>query len=150
MRPRLHRMLIVFAAAAVALAACSAGASPSTAAISVGDAWARPAAASAQSAAYMTIKNTSGSTDALLSATSPAAGMVELHETSTDGAGMTGMHPVARLDIPAGSSVQLKPGGYHFMLMSLTGDLVAGKTIELDLVFEHAGKVVVMAEIRQG
>ena len=149
MRAQLQRMLIV-ATVVFALGACSAGASPSAAAISVSDAWARPAAASAQSAAYMTIKNSTGSADALLSATSPAAAMVELHETSTDSAGMTGMHPVARVDIPAGSSVQLKPGGYHFMLMSLTGDLVAGKTIELDLVFEHAGKVIVTAEIRQG
>jgi len=63
---------------------------------------------------------------------------------------MMGMHPVARLEVPAGGSVRLKPGSYHLMLMGLTGDLVAGKTIQLDLVFERAGKVVVAAEIRQG
>lgn len=148
MRPYLQRLLI--ATAAVLLAACSAGAAPSAAALSISDAWARPAGASAQSAAYMTIKNASGSADALLSATSPGAAMIGLHETTTDGAGMTGMQPVARVDIPAGASVQLKPGGYHFMLLGLTGDLAVGKTIELDLVFEHAGKVLVMAEIRQG
>jgi len=58
------------------------------------------------------------------------------------------MHPVSRLDVPAGGSVQLKPGSYHLMLMGLTGDLVAGKTIPLELVFEHAGKIVVMAAVR--
>jgi copper(I)-binding protein len=63
---------------------------------------------------------------------------------------MMGMHPVPRLDIPAGGSVQLKPGSFHLMLIGLTGDLVVDKTIQLDLVFEHAGKVVVTAEIRQG
>lgn len=147
MRPHLQRLLI--AIVAVALAACGSGAASSAAAPSVSDAWARPAAAAGESAAYFTITNSSGTADALLSATSPGAGTVELHETSTDSSGMTGMHPVARVDIPAGQAVQLKPGGYHFMLMGLTGELAVGKTIELDLVFEHAGKVVVMAEIRQ-
>ncbi len=144
---RPQRLLI--AVVAIVLAACGSTAGPSAAALSVSGAWARPATASAQSAAYMTISNTSGP-DSLLSATSPGAGTVELHETTTDSTGMTGMQPVAQVNIPAGRSVQLKPGGYHFMLMGLTGDLTVGKTIELDLVFEHAGKVVVMAEIRQG
>jgi hypothetical protein len=118
--------------------------------MSISGAWARPAAAGGQSAAYLTMTNTSGTMDALLSATSPAAGKVELHETSIDGSGMTGMHPVARVDVPAGQAVELKPGSYHLMLMGLTGELAVGKTIELDLVFEKAGKVVVQAEIRQG
>ena len=150
MRLLLARSFIV-ALAAIAIAACGPAAAPSsTAAISISDAWARPGAAGGQSAAYLTIANTSGTADALLSATSPGAAPVQLHETTTDGAGMMGMQPVARLDVPAGGSVQLKPGSYHLMLMGLTGDLVAGKTIQLDLVFEHAGKVVVMAEVRKG
>ena len=152
MRPHRSRALVIVmsAVAAVAIAACGAGATASGSAPTISGAWVRPAAANGQSAAYFTITNTSGAADALLSATSPGASMVELHETSTDGSGMTGMHPVARLDIPAGRSVDLKPGGYHLMLMGLSGELAVGKTIELDLVFEHAGKVVVNAEIRQG
>ena len=75
--------------------------------------------------------------------------MVEVHETSVDGAGMTDMQPVAKVVIPAGQSVVFKPGSYHLMLMDLTAELTAGETIELDLVFEHAGKVVVRAAIRQ-
>lgn len=142
--------LFFLAVAAMVIAACGSSATPSTATPSITDAWARPAAAGGQSAAYFTITNTSGTADAFLSVTSAAAAPVELHETTTDGAGMMGMHPVARLDIPAGGSVQLKPGGYHLMLMGLTGELTVGKTIRLDLVFEHAGKVVVTAEIRQG
>lgn len=149
MHPRLARLFIL-AVAALAIAGCGSAATPSAATASIGDPWARPAAAGGQSAAYFTITNTSGTADALLSATSAAAAKVELHETTTDGAGMMGMHPVPRLDIPAGGSVQLKPGSFHLMLMGLTGDLVVGKTIQLDLVFEHAGKVVVTAEIRQG
>jgi periplasmic copper chaperone A len=148
MLPRLPVLLV--AALALALAACGSAAGPSGAAPSISDAWARPAAADGQSAAYLTINNTSDTADALLSASSPGAIMVELHETATDGSGMTGMQPVARLDIPAGASVELKPGGHHLMLMGLAGELTVGETIELDLVFEHAGKVVVMAEIQQG
>lgn len=148
MRPR--RLHLLIAVAAIVLAACGTGAAPSGGAPTVSGAWARPAVADGQSAAYFTITNPSTTNDALLSAASPSAGTVEVHETSTDSSGMTGMHPVARVDIPAGGAIQFKPGSYHLMLMRLTGELALGRTIELDLVFEHAGKVVVMAEIRQG
>jgi copper(I)-binding protein len=148
MRPHLPCLLtLVFIS--VVLAACSsAGSSGPT--ITIADPWARAAAAGGQSAAYFTMTNTSTSADALLSASSAAAGMVEVHETTVDGSGMSAMHPVARVDIPAGESVVLKPGSYHVMLMGLTSELTVGKTIQLDLVFERAGKVVVQAEIRQG
>jgi copper(I)-binding protein len=76
--------------------------------------------------------------------------MVQLHEVSTDAQGMTGMHHIDRLDIPAGQAVRLEPGGYHLMLMGLTAELEVGGTLELTLVFERAGSVVVQAEIRQG
>ena len=76
--------------------------------------------------------------------------MATVHETSVDGAGTAAMKPVDRVELPAGDTVEFKPGSYHVMLMGLSKDLTAGGTIELDLVFEHAGKVVVKAEIRQG
>ncbi len=62
---------------------------------------------------------------------------------------MMGMHPIDHLDIHAGETVELKPGGYHLMVMGLTKELAVGGTLELDLVFEQGGKVVVHAEIRQ-
>ena len=141
MRPR-SRLLIL--AAAIVLAACS------NTAPTVSGAWVRPAAAGGASAAYFTVTAPSGTADALVSATSPAAGMVMLHETTTDDTGMTGMDDMARVDIPAGASVAFAPGGRHLMLTDLTGPLVPGATIELDLVFEHAGVVAVKAEVRQG
>jgi len=149
MRPRSVRLLLVVGAA-MALAACSSGAGSSPAAPLIVEPWARAAAAGGQSAAYFTITNTSTAAEALLSATSPAANMVEVHETSIDGSGVAAMHPVDKVDIPAGESVVLKPGSYHLMLMGLKGELAVGQTVELDLVFEHAGKVVVQAEVRQG
>ena len=132
--------------ASTAVVAC--GPSPAAATPTVTDAWARPAPGGGQSAAYFTITNPATTTEALVSATSPGASMVTVHETSVDGAGMSDMHPVAKVDIPAGQSVLFKPGSYHLMLMGLTGDLTAGGTIELHLVFEHAGTVVVKAAIR--
>jgi Uncharacterized protein conserved in bacteria len=145
MRPRLF-LLSVSIAAVFAQAACSG----SVGAPAIDQAWVRPAAAGAETAAYLTITGATGQADALLSASSPGAGIVELHEVSTDASGMTGMHPVKQIDIPAGGAVRLEPGGFHLMIMGLTSELKVGGTLELDLVFEHAGKVVVQAEIRQG
>jgi copper(I)-binding protein len=148
MRP--NRSMLALLAVAVGAAALLAACSGSVAKPQVSDAWARPGTASAESAAYLAITAPSGQGDALLSASSPAANMVQLHEVSTDAAGMTGMHHIERLDIPAGETVRLEPGGYHLMLMGLTAELAVGGTIELTLVFERAGSVVVQAEIRQG
>ncbi len=146
------RLRLIFAVLfALVSAACGPGAGSSSAvAPSVSGAWARAAAAGGQSAAYFTLSNPTGSADALISATSPVAGMATVHETSVDGAGTAAMKPVGRVELPAGDTVEFKPGSYHVMLMGLTKDLAAGQTIELDLVFEHAGTVVVKAEVRQG
>lgn len=148
MRPSRSLALLV-AASVIAIAGCGPGA-PSSAAPTVSEAWARSAPAAGQSAAYFTISNPATTADTLLSASSPDVGMVELHQTWMDGSGMSGMHPVERVEVPAGGSVVFQPGGYHLMLMDMSAELVAGRTIELDLVFEHAGKVVIMAEIRKG
>ena len=83
-------------------------------------------------------------------ASSPIAAKVELHEVSTDATGMTGMQPIDHLDIHADETVQLKPGSFHLMVMGLTKELTVGDTIELELVFENAGKITVKAEVRQG
>jgi copper(I)-binding protein len=139
-------LLSVVVAMVVAVGACSDAAPVPT----IAGAWARPAPAGGNTAAYLTITTGAGQADALLSASSPGANMVQVHEVSTDASGMTGMHPIDRLDIPAGATVTLEPGGHHLMVMGLTGELAVGGKLELDLVFEHAGKVVVQAEIRQG
>jgi copper(I)-binding protein len=141
--------VLLLAMGAASLAGCSSGGAAVRPTISA--AWVRPAMGADQpAAAYLVITNFAGQADALLSASSPAAGSVELHQTSTDTTGMSGMHPVARLDVPAGGSVTLEPGGYHLMIRGLSKPLEVGTTLELDLVFERAGKVVVQAEVRQG
>jgi hypothetical protein len=141
--------LSICALVAGLLAACSS--SGSTGAPTISGAWVRPPmAAGSPAAGYMTIENTSDQADALISASSPVAGSVEIHETTTDTTGMMGMQPVERIEVPAGGSVTLEPGGYHLMVMGLTQPLEIGSTIELELVFERAGKVVVQADVKQG
>ena len=144
-RAALVALAALVVAAVVAVAACSSAAAAPT----IAQAWARLAPAGGNSAAYLTITAATGQADTLLSASSPAADMVQLHEVSTDASGMTGMHQIERLEIPAGATVTLEPGGHHLMIMGVKSELVVGATIELDLVFEHAGKVVVQAEIKQ-
>ncbi len=62
---------------------------------------------------------------------------------------MMGMQPIARLEIPAGGTVELKPGSYHIMLIDLTQELKVGDKIEITLKFEKAGEVKVTAEVRE-
>jgi periplasmic copper chaperone A len=132
--------------------ACSVGATPSpSAALTIGDPWVRmPGGMDQPTAAYLTISNPGGAADALLSAASPGAASVELHETAMASDGMVGMHPVSRVDVPAGGTVALAPGGYHLMISGLKTELRPGDRLELDLVFDRAGTVVVQAEVRQG
>lgn len=90
----------------------------------------------AVSAAYMTIENGSDQALKLVSATTAAAGLVEIHEVTMENDVMK-MRPVeGGLEIPAGGSVELKPGGYHVMLMELKQDFVPSEAISLTLKFE--------------
>lgn len=137
--------------AVVTVAACSAtGGGPiGTGTLTVTEAWARPSTGMALAgAAYLTITNGTGQADALLGVTTPAAKNPELHQTTADASGMMVMQPVASIEIPAGGAVKLEPGGYHIMLINLSGEFVAGSTIELTLQFEKAGPVTVTAEVR--
>lgn len=145
--PRFH-LPVVLAPLLVALVGCTtaAGAGPA-----VSDAWIRASTGGqTPTAGYLVITNPGDQADALVGASSSFAASVEIHETSADASGMMAMHPVARVEIPAGATVRLEPGGYHLMLMGLTQPVEAGSTIELELVFERAGKVRVQADVRQG
>lgn len=63
--------------------------------------------------------------------------------------GMMTMREVERIEIPAGTTVTLEPGGYHVMMMDVQRTLSPGDTIEITLTFERAGEVVVTAEVRE-
>jgi periplasmic copper chaperone A len=98
-------------------------------------------------AVYVTVTNRGHEPDALLSATTDAAATVELHETVHQGGTMR-MQPLARLEIPAGGQIEMKPGGYHLMLLGLRRDLKPGDTVAVDLRFAKAGQISVQAPVQ--
>jgi copper(I)-binding protein len=101
----------------------------------------------ANGALYVTVTNTGAQPDALLSASSDAAQTLELHEVNNDG-GVMKMRPVARIDVPAGGKIEMKPGGYHVMLLGLKRDLKPGDKVPVTLRFERGGEVRAEAAVR--
>jgi len=91
---------------------------------------------------FMKIENKGASVDQLLSASSPAAGEVQLHEMAMEGNVMK-MRQVKDIAVPAGGAVELKPGGYHLMFMGLKGPFAAGETVPVKLKFAKAGELEV-------
>lgn len=98
-------------------------------------------------AAYLEITNNGDEDDRLVSITTDAAGVVEVHEVKMQDSvmQMTPLHD--GLPIPAGDTVALEPGGYHIMLIGLTESLIAGEDYEITLTFEKAGDVTVTVPI---
>ena len=74
----------------------------------------------------------------LVSASSPAAGVAEVHEMKMEGDVMKMRAVQGGLDIAAGKTVELKPGGYHVMLMDLKAALTKDSTVPLTLTFKDA------------
>ncbi|MDW6025361.1 copper chaperone PCu(A)C [Mesorhizobium sp. BAC0120] len=94
--------------------------------------------------AFLTIANNGSSADRLLSVTSPSAGMVEIHTMEVVNNVMT-MRPVnGGLEIPAGATVELKPGGTHLMFMQVKEPFKKGGEVPVTLEFEKAGKVEIV------
>lgn len=168
--------IAALAAAAVlilAVAACG-GDDANHGSVTVTDAWSRASASSVLIGVVYFEATAGDSGDTLIGAriSSDIATSAELHQTVSadvtdttmshdmggttmaghdmgDMGGAMTMEPVAAVHIAAGETVTFEPGGYHVMLMGLIEPLVAGETFEVTLVFEHAGEVVVTAEVRE-
>ncbi len=110
-----------------------------TGTIEIDHPWAR-ASAGKTGAAYLVIVNKGAADDRLVSATTPVAQKAEPHMT-TDDNGVMKMRPVDGIDIKAGATAELKPGGLHLMLMGLKAPLKAGQSFPLTLTFEKAGAI---------
>ena len=92
------------------------------------------------SAAYVSIMNHGKMADRLLDATSNLARKTELHQMEMDN-GVMKMRPVeGGIDLPAGKTIHLAPGGYHVMLIGLNAPLTADSIFEITLVFQNAGE----------
>ena len=90
---------------------------------------------------FITIANSGASDDVLVSASSPTSGEVQLHEMAMEGDVMRMRQLAGGISVPAGSTVELKPGGLHLMFMQVKEPFVEGATVPLTLTFEKAGAV---------
>ncbi len=118
-----------FALATLSLAAAA------QAQVTVKDAWVR-ATVPQQQATGAFMQLTAAKDVKLVAASSPVAGVVEIHEMAMENNVMKMRAVAGGLDLPAGKTVELKPGGYHVMLINLKGQVKAGDTVPVTLVVE--------------
>lgn len=121
--------------------------------IEVKNVWARPTrvgmGGKVTSAAYMIIANKGDETDRLVGIMSDVAEAAEIHQTIREGDVMR-MQPVTGgLEIPAGGSVELKPGGYHIMLIGVKRELKPGDRFSLVLEFQKSGRKTIQVEVKE-
>ncbi len=115
--------------------------------VSVQDAWVRATIAQQKTTgAFMKLSSAQGAR--IVSASSPAASMVEIHEMKMAEGGVMQMRAVETLELPAGQTVALAPGGFHVMLMGLKAPIKLGDTVSLSLVVEGADKKRQTVEIK--
>lgn len=95
---------------------------------------------------FLRIENPGKSADRLVSAQATVSNRVELHEMKMEGDVMK-MREVDGIDVPAGKSVELKPGGLHIMFISLKAPLKEGDKFPMVLRFEKAGEVTVTVNV---
>ena len=152
---------MVFLVAALGLVTASCGGDDG---VSVRNAWARnsPMMASA-GAIYMDLQ--AGEDDRLIGVSVDAgiAGKVEIHETammddstgddSTSDEEQVGgammMREVGEIALPAGTTVNLEPGGYHIMLLEIATPLEIGQRFDVTLTFENTEEQVIEVEVRE-
>jgi len=134
---------------ALATAAALSVAAPALAQVTVTDPWIRGTVPGQMATgAFMQLKSAKDAK--LVEASSPVAGVVEIHEMKLENNVMR-MRATPGLDLPAGRTVELKPGGYHVMLMDLKQQMKEGDVVPVTLVVDSAGKretVEVKAAVR--
>lgn len=110
--------------------------------------WSRATPPGAQVAGgYFTVINHGSQADRLVSVTSGISAKAEVHEMGVKDGVMT-MRPVeGGVEIPAGGKVELKPGGYHLMLMGLKQPAKEGESFPATLTFEKAGSVAIEFQV---
>ena len=100
------------------------------------------------SAAFMKISNKGAAAHALVGGSTPAAKAVELHTHTMDG-GMMRMRQVEKIDLPAGETVSLQPGGLHMMLIGLQQKLVPMESIPVTLRFEDGSETTLKVPVHK-
>lgn len=139
-----QRIAVVLALTTVS--ACTARETPESIDLEVSQVFVTEPATGERAAMYFSLTNNGSVDDQLLAVSTAAAGVAEIHRTENDG-GMMKMVPVDALTVPAGGRVDLAPGGYHVMLLELTGPLSPDDRFDVTLRFRHAGDVVARARV---
>jgi copper(I)-binding protein len=109
-------------------------------------AWAMPPGQT-NSAAFLRIRNLDTQDHAMLGVRNPRVKVIELHTHRME-TGVARMRRVERIELPAGSAVELQPGGLHLMLIGLDQPLAVGEQLLLTLSFEDGSEKSVAASVR--
>jgi copper(I)-binding protein len=114
--------------------------------VTVKDAWVRGTVpAQKATGAFLTLTSTEDAK--VVAASSPVAGMAQIHVSESQG-GIMRMHAIDAIDLPAGKAVELQPGGSHIMLMQLAHPLAAGDSVALALTVEDRKGRRTVLEVR--
>ncbi|MFK4760050.1 copper chaperone PCu(A)C [Microbacterium sp. ZW T5_45] len=151
----LPRFAAIAAVAMLALTGCSTATTPSSPdaapagdTVTITDAWVK-ATDESMSAAFGTLDNSGAGDVTIVSATTDAAGMVELHETVENESGEMVMREIeGGFSIPAGGDLLLEPGANHIMLMDLAGPLAAGDEVDVTLTFSDDSTYTFTAPVK--
>ena len=133
-------------------AAPDAATSSASGAITIEDPWVRATTGTedpTMTAAFMTIDNETDEDVVLVKASSPDAGMVQLHEMAEADGTMVMQEVDGGITVKAHGGQLLQPGGYHVMLMDLTGELAPGDEVELTLEFSDGSSQEVTAPVKE-
>lgn len=96
---------------------------------------------------YLTVTNPAGEPDRLLSATSPRAGKVSIHESSMENGVMRMREATDGLAVPAGGKLALEPSGAHLMFENVAQPFREGESVPVTLRFQHGGEVETMLAV---
>ena len=110
--------------------------------ITIGHPWARATPGAVKNSAAFMVFDNKGTADKLIGVSGDIAKDIQIHSMITE-AGIMKMREIKSLDIPANGKVELKPGGFHVMLIGLKDGLKEGAKFPLKLKFEKAGEVTV-------
>lgn len=144
---RIHACLGLIAVAMLATTPACAQSSQAAPPVTASHAWIRVMPGALPAGAYVTLENTGNTAIVLISASSPNYRAVMLHR-STFSNGMSHMHPVKQLTLPAHGTVTFAPGGYHLMLMHATHPVKPGDTVPITLHFADGRALLVQFAAR--
>lgn len=118
--------------------------------VDVSSAWVRSTpAGTSTSALYMNINNGTDKEISLISIKSPVTDRIEIHETTNEN-GMMKMGEIQQIQIAAGATASLEPGGKHGMLFNLSDTLDEGDELNFELIFESHPAMTIKAPVQKG